>query len=222
MAPEACVTPAARSRGGEPVSAAGAPPSPRRPEEEEEEEPGLENLPRWKVVFSVVFSYTIIGVGMLIQRSDVIESERKKADHARVEQADRTLVAALAQLPQGRHNAALLNHSCAPELLAYVHSPPSTAPLGAPLGAAPDDGSGARAVIGAGFVATGEITACLRLRGVERRVPAAFISETEVRFLAPPFDEPGDATVSISLNGHEYEQATELRFQYTAPACSVQ
>jgi hypothetical protein len=67
---------------------------------------------------------------------------------------------------------------------------------------------------------TGEMTVCVRQRGVERRVPAAFISEFEVRFLAPSFAEEGDAKVSLSLNGQEYEHGTELVFTYHPAAVS--
>ena len=64
---------------------------------------------------------------------------------------------------------------------------------------------------------------CLRLHGVERRVPAAFVSASEVRFLAPSFTEPGDAKVALSLNGQEYETATELVYTYTPSShCELQ
>ena len=74
-----------------------------------------------------------------------------------------------------------------------------------------------------GFVHTNELTVCLRLHGVERRVPAAFVSASEVRFLAPSFTEPGDAKVALSLNGQEYETATELVYTYTPSShCELQ
>ena len=54
-------------------------------------------------------------------------------------------------------------------------------------------------------------------------MPAAFVSSTEVRFLAPSFQEPGDAKVMLSLNGQEYEPATEMVFVYSAGGtCAVQ
>ena len=71
-------------------------------------------------------------------------------------------------------------------------------------------------MLGGGFVPTDELTVCLRLHGVDRRVPAAFVSTAEVRFLAPSFAEAGDAKVQLSLNGQEYEPATEILFTYTA------
>jgi hypothetical protein len=75
-------------------------------------------------------------------------------------------------------------------------------------------------MLGAGFVPTDEATACLRLRGVERRVPATFISEHEVRFLAPSFSDAGEARVTLSLNGQEHEPRTELLFHFTSPSWS--
>ena len=80
-------------------------------------------------------------------------------------------------------------------------------------------------MLGHGFVATGELAICVRLRGVERRVPASFISEGEVRFLAPGFADAGDARVTLSLNGQEYEPTTELLFRYQSSGmlpCVVQ
>ena len=79
-------------------------------------------------------------------------------------------------------------------------------------------------MLGSGFVQTNELTVCLRLHGVERRVPAAFVSPSEVRFLAPSFSEPGDAKVMLSLNGQEYEPATEVIFAFTASSmpCALQ
>ena len=79
-------------------------------------------------------------------------------------------------------------------------------------------------VFGSGFVASSELAVCVRMRGVERCVPAAYISESEVRFLAPTFgpNESGDARVAISLNGQEYEPATELIYHYQASTCSLQ
>ena len=65
----------------------------------------------------------------------------------------------------------------------------------------------------------------MRLRGVERRVPAAYISEGEVRFLAPSFADAGDARVTLSLNGQDYELATETLFKYQQTSwlpCGVQ
>jgi len=62
------------------------------------------------------------------------------------------------------------------------------------------------------------------MRGVEHRVPAVYLSETEVRFLAPGFAEAGDAKVRLSLNGGEPAHAgqEELVFTYTGQACVVQ
>ena len=79
-------------------------------------------------------------------------------------------------------------------------------------------------ILGSGFVQTNELTVCIRLHSVERRVPAAFVSSSEVRFLAPSFSEAGDAKVMLSLNGQEYEQATETIFAYTAASvpCALQ
>ncbi len=80
-------------------------------------------------------------------------------------------------------------------------------------------------VLGSGFVETHEITCCVRLGGVERCIPAAFVSETEVRFLTPSFTEVGDAKVTVALNGHDYDADAEpLCFQYhSAPLnCAVQ
>ena len=76
-------------------------------------------------------------------------------------------------------------------------------------------------MLGGGFVPTDELTVCLRLHGVERRVPAAFVSAAEVRFLAPSFAEAGDAKVQLSLNGQEYEPATEILFTYTSSSPCV-
>ena len=87
-------------------------------------------------------------------------------------------------------------------------------------GTGPTSGGTAVRMLGTGFMNTGEMTVCVRQRGVERRVPAAFISEFEVRFLAPSFAEEGDAKVSLSLNGQEYEQGTELVFTYHPAAVS--
>ena len=46
----------------------------------------------------------------------------------------------------------------------------------------PSSGCSGAAVrmMGTGFVETSELTVCVRMRGVEKRIPAAFISETEV------------------------------------------
>ena len=80
-------------------------------------------------------------------------------------------------------------------------------------------------VLGSGFVETSEITCCVRMGGVERRIPAAFVSESEVRFLTPSFTEVGDAKVALALNGHDYDTASEpLCFQYQAApmACLLQ
>ena len=80
-------------------------------------------------------------------------------------------------------------------------------------------------VLGSGFVDTGEITCCVRMAGVERRIPATFVSESEVRFLTPSFIETGDAKVALALNGHDYDLSSEaLCFQYQAAPlnCSVQ
>ena len=43
---------------------------------------------------------------------------------------------------------------------------------------------------------TGEISVCLRLRGVEQRVPAAFISDTELRFMTPDFQARDHAEIA--------------------------
>ena len=91
----------------------------------------------------------------------------------------------------------------------------------------PVSGGTAVRLLGAGFVPTGELAVCLRLCGVERRVPAAFVSDSEIRFLTPSFADAGDARVALSLNGHEYDPASaEQVFRYTAPAsmlpCTVQ
>ena len=43
-------------------------------------------------------------------------------------------------------------------------------------------------------------------------MPATYISDGEVRFLAPRFADAGDAKVTLSLNGQDYEPATELLF----------
>ncbi len=45
-------------------------------------------------------------------------------------------------------------------------------------------------------VQTGEISVCLRLRGVEQRVPAAFISDTELRFMTPDFQARAHAEIT--------------------------
>ena len=87
----------------------------------------------------------------------------------------------------------------------------------------PLSGGTAVRVFGSGFVNTGELAVCVRLHGVERRVPATFISDSEVRFLAPSFTEHGDAKVGLSLNGQEYEPRAELVFAYERQSfCSVQ
>ena len=46
----------------------------------------------------------------------------------------------------------------------------------------------------------------------------------QVRFLAPAFADAGDAKVTLSLNGQEHEQATELLFRYQSPSvpCTLQ
>ena len=77
----------------------------------------------------------------------------------------------------------------------------------------PTQGGTAVRVSGAGFVQTGEACICVRMRGVEQRVPAAFISESEVRFMLPDAHEAGEARVQLSLNGQQYE-GSELGFQY--------
>ena len=71
-------------------------------------------------------------------------------------------------------------------------------------------------VLGSGFVQTGEICICVRMRGVEQRVPAAFISEGEVRFMLPTsdFQEAGEARVQLSLNGQQFDAGEPLSFQY--------
>ena len=56
---------------------------------------------------------------------------------------------------------------------------------------------------------------------LERCVPAAFVSESEIRFLAPSFAEAGDAKVSLALNGQEYEPSTELLLRYQAATSCV-
>ena len=90
--------------------------------------------------------------------------------------------------------------------------------------AGPRSGGTAVRILGHGFVPTGELTVCVRLQGVERRMPAAFFSEGEVRFLTPSFGgEVGDAKVTLSLNGQDYEQTTELCYRYqSASLCAVQ
>ena len=89
-------------------------------------------------------------------------------------------------------------------------------PFSGPVG-----GGTAVRVLGTGFVGTGELAVCVRMRGVERRVPAAFISEGEVRFLAPTFGlETGDAKVTLSLNGQDHA-ATELVYTYQASLLST-
>ena len=71
-------------------------------------------------------------------------------------------------------------------------------------------------VLGSGFVHTGELCICVRMRGVEQRVPAAFISEGEVRFMLPTsdFQEAGEARVQLSLNGQQFDAGEPLSFQY--------
>ena len=81
-------------------------------------------------------------------------------------------------------------------------------------------------MFGTGFVLTEGLTVCLRLHGVERRVPATYISDGEVRFLTPSFADAGDARVTLSLNGQDYEPGTEVVFRYAASsmlgACTLQ
>ena len=80
-------------------------------------------------------------------------------------------------------------------------------------------------VLGSGFVETNEITCSVRLGGVERCIPAVFVSETELRILTPSFTEVGAAKVTLALNGHDFDPDAEpLCFQYQpAPLnCAVQ
>ena len=78
----------------------------------------------------------------------------------------------------------------------------------------PLTGGTAVRVLGGGFVETAELTVCVTMRGVERRMPAAFISDAECRFLTPTFSEAGSAKVTVSLNGHDYDGSGELAFEY--------
>ena len=64
-------------------------------------------------------------------------------------------------------------------------------------GTGPTSGGTAVRMLGTGFMNTGEMTVCVRQRGVERRA-SAFISEFEVRFLAPSFAEEGDEGVAVT------------------------
>lgn len=84
-------------------------------------------------------------------------------------------------------------------------------------------------LLGSGFLHTGESVVVVRMRSVEggsveRRVPAAFISESEMRFMAPEFQEAGDAQVGLALNGQQDDAEQEVVFEYKAPAamCSLQ
>ena len=76
-------------------------------------------------------------------------------------------------------------------------------------------------LLGAGFVQTGELTVCLRLRGVERRVQAFYHSDAEVRFMTPDFSEAGDARVQLSLNGQQYDESNELTYRYHSTVSCV-
>ena len=55
----------------------------------------------------------------------------------------------------------------------------------------------------------------------EQRGPAAFISETELRFMTPDFHDAGDAQVHVSLNGQQFAEDPELTFTFVAPACAI-
>ena len=85
----------------------------------------------------------------------------------------------------------------------------------------PVSGGTAVRVLGSGFAPTGELTVRLRMRGAEQRVPAAFISETELRFMTPDFHDAGDAQVHVSLNGQQFAEDPELTFTFVAPACAI-
>ena len=86
----------------------------------------------------------------------------------------------------------------------------------------PLHGGTAVRVLGSGFVQTGELTVCLKMHGVERRVQAFWHSETEVRFMTPDFSEAGDARVQLSLNGQQYDTGNELTYHYhSSVSCEV-
>mmetsp|Transcript_16844 Transcript_16844/g.50547 ORF Transcript_16844/g.50547 Transcript_16844/m.50547 type:complete len:370 (-) Transcript_16844:123-1232(-) len=88
----------------------------------------------------------------------------------------------------------------------------------------PLHGGAAVRIFGSGFVQTGELTVCLRMHGVERRVQAFWHSAAEVRFMTPDFSEPGDARVQLSLNGQQYDAANELTYHYYSAVnhyCSI-
>uniref|UniRef100_A0A7S4BIW8 IPT/TIG domain-containing protein n=2 Tax=Chrysotila carterae TaxID=13221 RepID=A0A7S4BIW8_CHRCT len=74
---------------------------------------------------------------------------------------------------------------------------------------------------GRGFVSTGEIVARFSAGGLDHCVPAAFISESEIRFISPNLHESGGATVTIALNGTDFEPEG-LTFYYQSRACAVQ
>ncbi len=101
----------------------------------------------------------------------------------------------------------------------HVYGPFAASRLRPPSG--PVSGGTAVRVLGSGFAPTGELTVRLRMRGAEQRVPAAFISETELRFMTPDFHDAGDAQVHVSLNGQQFAEDPELTFTFVAPACAI-